>query len=414
MESNSDSDHAEENKSQRGPTIKSKSSKGKLIITYNKKGVPIGKESVALSTFEGLVARTMIPITYTTWRKVGKETKEELWQYVMAHFVVDPKSRKQTIQSIGTKWRNFKHTLYRDYIETQKDDPEQKKSLLNPPLKYPFLKKEDWKLFVAQRTSKQWEETSKKAKKVRAHHKYNHHLSRKGYARLTTEIMQETGLEEEEIDRAMLWKRARELKIGGFDSDVQVVVDRIDKLKESDSGEGTCGTHDVLTQALGTDEQRGHVRGMGKFVTPQQYFYLPNTVKHYMDTEKKKYDKRLNKLEDELEKLKRGVNNVSEAESCQWGNEDLEDNPDEEPLDMSCFLAVDNASNIVAKGTILMDTNEEEFLRVMLEICLHREALLPVPLEEGFIMEVGDAIGQILSWPRHLVIQCSDLVILFS
>ncbi|KAF5763678.1 hypothetical protein HanXRQr2_Chr15g0683151 [Helianthus annuus] len=153
---------------------------------------------------------------------------------------------------------------------------------------------------------------------------------------------------------------------------------------------------------------------MGKFVTPQQYFYLPNTVKHYMDTEKKKYDKRLNKLEDELEKLKRGVNNVSEAESCQWGNEDLEDNPDEEPLDMSCFLAVDNASNIVAKGTILMDTNEEEFLRVMLEICLHREALLPVPLEEEFIMEVGDAIGQILSWPRHLVIQCSDLVVLFS
>ncbi|KAF5791510.1 hypothetical protein HanXRQr2_Chr09g0395611 [Helianthus annuus] len=71
------------------------------------------------------------------------------------------------------------------------------------------------------------QETSKKAKKVRAHHKYNHHLSRKGYARLTTEIMQETGLEEEEIDRAMLWKRARELKIGGFDSDVQVVVDRI-------------------------------------------------------------------------------------------------------------------------------------------------------------------------------------------
>ncbi|MFS7889183.1 hypothetical protein Hanom_Chr00s000003g01603971 [Helianthus anomalus] len=329
--------------------------------------------------------------------------------YFQAHFVVDPKSRKQTIQSIGTKWRNFKHTLYRDYIETQKNDPEEKKNLLNPPLKYPFLKKEDRKLFVSQRTSKQWEETSKKAKKVRAHHKYNHHLSRKGYARLTTEIMQETGLEEEEIDRAMLWKRARELKIGGFDSDVQVVVDRIDQLKESDSGEGTCGTHDVLTQALGTDEQRGHVRGMGKSVTPQQYFYLPNTVKHYMDTEKKKYDKRLNKLEDELEKLKRGVNNVSEAESCQWGNEDLEDNPDEEPLDMSCFLAVDNASNIVAKGTILMDTNEEEFLQVMLEICLHREALLPVPLEEEFIMEVGDAIGHILSWPRHLVVQCSDL-----
>ncbi|KAJ0576486.1 putative Ulp1 protease family catalytic domain, papain-like cysteine peptidase superfamily [Helianthus annuus] len=148
---------------------------------------------------------------------------------------------------------------------------------------------------------------------------------------------------------------------------------------------------------------------MGKFVTQHQYFYLPNTVKYYMDTEKKKYDKRLNKVEDELEKLKRGVNNVSEAGSCQWGNEDFEDIPDEEPLDMLCFLAVDNASNIVAKGTILMDTNEEGLLQVVLEICLHREALLPFPIKEEFIIEVGDAVGHVLSWPRHLVIRCSDL-----
>ncbi|XP_035841809.1 uncharacterized protein LOC118488395 [Helianthus annuus] len=203
VESNSDSDHAEDNKSQRGPTIKSIASKEKVIITYNKKGVPVGKESVELSTFEGLVARTMIPITYTTWRNVGKETKEELWQYVtesltskmrhVAHFVVSPKSRKQTIQSIGTKWRNFKHTLYRDYIMTQKDDPEEKKNLLNPPPKYPFLKKEDWKLFVAQRTLKQWEGTSKKAKKAHAHHKYNHHLSRKGCKKLAWRKRRLTG-----------------------------------------------------------------------------------------------------------------------------------------------------------------------------------------------------------------------------
>ncbi|MFS8034523.1 hypothetical protein Hanom_Chr17g01582151 [Helianthus anomalus] len=74
---------------------------------------------------------------------------------------------------------------------------------------------------------------------------------------------------------------------------------------------------------------------------------------------------------------------------------------------MSCFLAVDNASNIVAKGTILMDTNEEGLLQVVLEICLHREALLPFPLKEEFITEVGDAVGHVLSWPRHLVIRCS-------
>ncbi|XP_035839912.1 uncharacterized protein LOC118487310 [Helianthus annuus] len=189
-----------------------------------------------------------------------------------AHFVVSPKSRKQTIQSIGTKWRNFKHTLYRDYIMTQKDDPEEKKNLLNPPPKYPFLKKEDWKLFVAQRTSKQWEETSKKAKKARAHHKYNHHLSRKGYARLTAEIMQETGLEEEEIDRAMLWKRARELKTGGFDSDVQVVVDRIMKsyIEQQDKTSQRIlhEIDDIKKQKRPAEDQYPLVPRVLDFVTP--------------------------------------------------------------------------------------------------------------------------------------------------
>lgn len=39
--------------------------------------------------------------------------------------------------------------------------------------------------------------------------------------------MEETGLEEEEIDRADCWKKARENKTGGFDPEVQEVVDKI-------------------------------------------------------------------------------------------------------------------------------------------------------------------------------------------
>ena len=100
-----------------------------------------------------------------------------------------------------------------------------------------------------------------------------------------------------------------------------------DELQKSGSfGEVTCGTHDVLTEALGTQEQRGRVRGMGRFITPQQYFYLPKNVKYYLEIENERVDKRINKLEDDLEKLKRGVLNVSEAASCQIGGviEDFE------------------------------------------------------------------------------------------
>ena len=91
----------------------------------------------------------------------------------------------------------------------------------------------------------------------------------------------------------------------------------------------TSGTNDILTQALGTEEHRGHVRGMGKYISPHQYFYLPKTVKEYMDKENKKFDQRFNKLEGALNTIQRTLNNASEGASCQmWDN--FEDLPPEE------------------------------------------------------------------------------------
>nr|KAJ0204562.1 hypothetical protein LSAT_V11C500251830 [Lactuca sativa] len=50
--------------------------KVKLVITYNKKGV-VGKEATKLYSFEGLVARTVVLITYSSWLEVGAGTMEE-------------------------------------------------------------------------------------------------------------------------------------------------------------------------------------------------------------------------------------------------------------------------------------------------------------------------------------------------
>ncbi|XP_076902989.1 uncharacterized protein LOC143557912 isoform X2 [Bidens hawaiensis] len=382
MDSNSSSDHEECSKSQRSPTINSKPSRGKVLVKYNKKGVPVGEGAKTLTTFEGMVARNMVPIVYVGWPDIGSDTKQELWEYVLEHFIVDPKSRKTVLQSIGSKWRNFKHHLYKSFITDHKDNPESE-NLLNPPPAYPSVTKEHWKVFVAQRLSKKWQ-------------------------------MQETGMKEDEIDRSLLWIKARERKTGGFDSNVQDIVDRIDTLQKLESNvEVKYGQNDVLTQALGTEEQRGHVRGMGKFVTPSRYFFLPKTVKQYLDVEKKQVDQRFGLLEDEVDKLKRGLNYASEAGSCQmWGNEEFEDEPPDEACDHSCFLAVDVASNIVATGTIMGEMDEN--MKVMMECSLKGEFMLPIPLEDELIIQVKDGVGHILSWPRHLVIRVSDLVILFT
>jgi Mg2+ and Co2+ transporter CorA len=160
------SDH-EDNKSQeesesikskvRGPSITVKPTRSRPIVKYNKRGVGVGTVARKLATFEGIVARTMCPITYASWFDVDEDTKEDMWQCINQHYVVHPNTRKQTLQSIGNKWKQFKYTLYDQYIKPLKDDPEAKKELLKPPEKYPFLQEKDWKFFVSTRTTKAWQ-----------------------------------------------------------------------------------------------------------------------------------------------------------------------------------------------------------------------------------------------------------------
>ncbi|CAI9291110.1 unnamed protein product [Lactuca saligna] len=77
--------------------------------------------------------------------------------------------------------------------------------------------------------------------------------------------------------------------------------------------------------------------------------------------------------------------------------------------DKSCLLVVEFAANVVAKGTIMKYCASDENIEVMMETILQGKALIPIPLEEEFIVMVKDALRHILYWPRHLVIRYSDL-----
>lgn len=59
-------------------------------------------------------------------------------------------------------------------------------------------------------------------------------------------------------------------------------------------------------------------------------------------------------------------------------------------------------------------TETGENAEVMMDIALQGQAKLPIPIEDEFIVHVSDAVGHILSWPRHLVIRCSELVIIYD
>lgn len=63
------------------------------------------------------------------------------------------------MQSIGTKWKNFKHYLYKKFIKPLKDDKSKaaKKQLYTPPARYPAVKRKDWAVFISQKTKPSFE-----------------------------------------------------------------------------------------------------------------------------------------------------------------------------------------------------------------------------------------------------------------
>lgn len=103
--------------------------------------------------------------------------------------------------------------------------------------------------------------------------------------------------------------------------------------KDKDYSEDPLGSIDVLTEALGTKETRGRVRGMGRYVTPHQYFLIPRNVKQYLKQYDNMMNKRLKAVEDELERRRCASTNASEgaSNSPTLSDEDEEPNVPSEP-----------------------------------------------------------------------------------
>ncbi|TYK13523.1 putative serine/threonine-protein kinase nek2 [Cucumis melo var. makuwa] len=134
-----------------------------------------------------------------------------------------------------TSWKSVPAEL-KDKIFTTVEaafviDPISRKNILQttvPPEKYSFIEQNHREEFVRSRLSETFQE----------------------------------GSNEVYVVRAKMWKKARVNKQGQYDNDdIQQVLHKITLL------------NDVLTQALGTKEHNGRVRGVGGYVTLTTYFH---------------------------------------------------------------------------------------------------------------------------------------------
>lgn len=245
----------------------------KIKVSCTHHGTPNGPTRATLQSYIGTLARTMVPIDIPNWPSVDSDLKERIWEDVEGTFKLPHQSKRMVLTSAGTKWRQLKTMLTRKYVLPNLG---RKKKLRKPPKQYNYVGLEPWNAFVRERKKPEWltlhNEQSARVKK----RKYHHRLSRLGYIGLEERLRNKLP-EGEELDRAILWKKARERKSGEIDEELVPVITKIDDLLEKKkNGElKVFGSDDVLTKALKTPEHSGRVRAVGGYVNPSTYFNIP-------------------------------------------------------------------------------------------------------------------------------------------
>ncbi|CAL8996895.1 unnamed protein product [Prunus brigantina] len=258
--------------------VKRKIQKIKHVVEYNKSGRPHGKAAIEMKSYIGVLARTRIPLVDRKWTQLPKDLKEQIWEAVQMAYVVGEGGKKMVLSFATKKWNDFKSTLTRQFILPFANEEEK---LKESPQLYNFIKKSQWDAFVASRLSPDFEAVHSEQSQRREKCEYNHRLSQKGYVGLEDQL--EETMPSEEIDRSLLWKKAREDKQGNIPdpkvagkAKLIISLTDFDDLKKQVS-EGTLtvsGSNDVLTLALGTPEHGRRVRGVGAGVSPTQFFNL--------------------------------------------------------------------------------------------------------------------------------------------
>lgn len=173
----------------------------KIIVEYNDYGIPVGEGATELKSYIGVVVRDNVSIFYDNWRHVPLEIEEKLWDHILSKFVLDMRSKKYVLQSMGTSLRNFRSALNTNFIQPNKDHRNQLKL---PPKEYPIITKSKWKEFVDKMLGAKFQEQSQKRKQLRAKIKYNHRLGSSGYSGLLYRKKSEFGVSVKEIDCSQL------------------------------------------------------------------------------------------------------------------------------------------------------------------------------------------------------------------
>ncbi|GKA56705.1 transposase, Ptta/En/Spm, transposase, Tnp1/En/Spm-like protein [Tanacetum coccineum] len=160
----------------------------KLSVTFDALNRISGKHRALFSSFLGDMVREHIGLQILSWKKVGPEARNKLWDEITRYFDVDLTVRKLVMNRLGQLLRNFRRKLRQTYILPNQDTP----SKLNEvPAKYTaILKAEDWVNFVNYTATEEYKVKSAKAKMARSKCVFPHTMGRGGYAHVKEKMIE--------------------------------------------------------------------------------------------------------------------------------------------------------------------------------------------------------------------------------
>ncbi|XP_042430599.1 uncharacterized protein LOC122017137 isoform X2 [Zingiber officinale] len=331
---------------------------------------------------------------------------------------VPPSWNKGCLNSASNKWRQFKSHLTQTFISNKLDKPEE---LDEQPSGY-VLARDDWISFVMTCMSDDF---------------------------IANELC-----DDDEINRAIIWKKGRVNKEGKFDGqELKKTIDKIDdyiQQKRERTLEINGTKEDILTKALNSREHGGRVRVVGGHITPTLFFnvsrWKTDDLNREIMIEQKRelvearkliqeQDTRIQKLEAIVYKKGAWSSDIDDKGSCSVKLPQQNDNklktdktfPSYEEFNdvemqvvdkevalqgKSVILTLDSSTDIVAYGTVVEVNGVHHFLHgvplpkncmcVSIDEAMQKSARLPVPIPNE-CETIGEAVGTHVAWPKHLL-----------
>ncbi|XP_058080827.1 uncharacterized protein LOC131228995 isoform X2 [Magnolia sinica] len=237
----------------------------RITIPINTKGQPVGDNVNKLTNFLGTIARNgeYAPLTFTDWRAVSNEKKDDMLGLVMSKFEFDADAKKWVLQSIGRKWKDWKGELKKLYYSPHETDEERLANLDER------VKEDQWKALIQFWNSKEGNARSKTSLENRKRQLIGHAAGSKSFARICEEERKKTA-SGEDPSRADVFILTHTCKSGRPVDEASLrVMEQLNEQisQQPDTSQNSTGRNDLFSQVMGED-RHGRVRTYGLGPTP--------------------------------------------------------------------------------------------------------------------------------------------------